>query len=202
MNVVDESDDLPLVRRAVAGEREAFDGLIHRHVRQATAVSVRLLGNRADAAEVVQDAFLKAWQSIDTLQRPEAFVGWLMRIVSNLSLNKRRSRGLRKTTTLDHDDAPLTDNFTARTIGGDAITSEGVDPERTAIGKELGASLERALDQLPERQRLAILLFAVQGLPQKDVAESLGCSVEAVKWHVFQGRKKLKELLGDFIADQ
>jgi RNA polymerase sigma-70 factor (ECF subfamily) len=124
-----------------------------------------------------------------------------MRIVSNLSLNKRRSRGLRKTATLDYDDTPLTDNFTARTIGGDAISAEGVDPERAAIGKELGSSLERALDQLPERQRLAILLFAVQGLPQKDVAESLGCSIEAVKWHVFQGRKKLKEMLGDFLTD-
>jgi RNA polymerase sigma factor (sigma-70 family) len=57
------------------------------------------------------------------------------------------------------------------------------------------------LKQLPEKQRLAILMFTVDEMPQKDVAEALNCSVEAIKWHVFQGRKKLRELLKDQLQD-
>ena len=81
--------DGQLVGRVLAGERKCFDDLVNRYQRQAVAVSYRLLGNSQDAMEVTQDAFLKAFTSLDTLQKPGAFGGWLMRIVSNLSLNYR-----------------------------------------------------------------------------------------------------------------
>ena len=68
-------------------------------------------------------------------------------------------------------------------------------------GQELGEKLQEALRQLPEKQRLAILMFTVDEMPQKDVAEALNCSVEAIKWHVFQGRKKLRDLLKDQLQD-
>src|SRR5881396_919961 len=87
--------DGDLVGQVLAGRRDAFDTLIRRYQRQAVAVSYRLLGNSHDALEVTQDAFLKAFSSLETLQKPEAFGGWLMRIVSNLSLNYRRSRKTR-----------------------------------------------------------------------------------------------------------
>ena len=64
---------------------------------------------------------------------------------------------------------------------------------------ELGAKLQEALKQLPEKQRLAIVMFTIEQMPQKQVAETLNCSVEAVKWHVFQGRKRLKEMLKDYL---
>src|SRR5215213_4445571 len=87
--------DEQLVTKVMAGDRRSFDELIKRYQRQAVAVSYRLLGNSHDALEVTQDAFLKAYSSIKTLQKPGAFGGWLMRIVSNLSLNYRRSRKTR-----------------------------------------------------------------------------------------------------------
>src|SRR5512133_3992013 len=90
-----------LVEQVLAGQRQAFDELIVRYQRQAVAVSYRLLGNSQDALEVTQDAFLKAFTSLSTLQKPEAFGGWLMRIVSNLSLNYRRSRKTRSQLPLD-----------------------------------------------------------------------------------------------------
>src|SRR5215203_3913474 len=93
--------DGQLVEQTLAGKRQAFDDLIRRYQRQAVAVSYRLLGNSHDALEVTQDAFLKAYGSLDTLQKPEAFGGWLMRIVSNLSLNYRRSRRTRSQLPLD-----------------------------------------------------------------------------------------------------
>src|SRR5678816_2360568 len=90
-----DPSDGQLVSRTLAGDRRCFDQLIRRYQRQAVAVSYRLLGNSQDAMEVTQDAFLKAFTSLATLQKPEAFGGWLMRIVSNLSLNYRRSRKTR-----------------------------------------------------------------------------------------------------------
>src|SRR5216683_758886 len=96
----DPSDGV-LVGRVLAGDRASFDELIRRYQRQAVAVSYRLLGNTHDALEVTQDSFLKAFTSLATLQKPEAFGGWLMRIVSNLSLNYRRSRKIRSQLPLD-----------------------------------------------------------------------------------------------------
>src|SRR5882757_5654633 len=93
--------DADLVAKTLAGQRKAFDVLIERYQRQAVAVSYRLLGNTNDALEVTQDAFLKAYTSLKTLQKPVAFGGWLMRIVSSLSLNYRRSRKTRAQLPLD-----------------------------------------------------------------------------------------------------
>jgi RNA polymerase sigma-70 factor, ECF subfamily len=191
--------DESLVRDALTGQRSSFDQLVRRYQLQAVAVSYRLLGNRADAVEIVQDAFLKAFQSLSTLDRPAAFAGWLMRIVSNLSLNRRRGRALRRGASLEDDEGEPIDAVGATTIGGHSLQSGESDPARSAVGKELGEGLAKALEQLPEKQRLALVMFTVEQLPQKQVAEALGCSVEAVKWHVFQGRKRLRELLKDYL---
>ena len=191
--------DRELVEQVQQGRREAFDALIRRYQRQAVAVSYRLLGNSHDALEVTQDAFLKAYTSLATLQKPEAFGGWLMRIVSNLSLNYRRSRKVRSQLPLD-DLLGATDPAHTDVSGGtsDWMAQSG-DPVRRLESEEMGRRLQKALQELPEKQRLAIALFAIEGRPQKEVAETLECSVEAVKWHVFQGRKKLKDLLKGYL---
>jgi RNA polymerase sigma-70 factor (ECF subfamily) len=186
-----------LVQRVLAGQREAFDELIERYQRQAVAVSYRLLGNTQDALEVSQDSFLKAFTSLASLQKPEAFGGWLMRIVSNLSLNYRRSRKVR--TQLPLDDLLGTSESQQADLAGSDSMARDDNPVHSLESKEMGEQLQLALAQLPEKQRLAIVLFAIQQMPQKDVAEALECSVEAVKWHVFQGRKKLKELLKEHL---
>ena len=187
-----------LVGRVLGGERGAFDELVIRYQRQAVAVSYRLLGNTQDALEVTQDAFLKAFTSLASLQKPEAFGGWLMRIVSNLSLNYRRSRKIRQQLPLDDALGPTQPNQ-PDSAGASEWTNRSDDPVHKLESREMGAKLKEALDQLPEKQRLAIILFTMQEMPQKQVAETLECSVEAVKWHVFQGRKKLKELLKEHL---
>jgi len=181
--------DEQLVGRTLGGERAAFDQLIRQYQRQAVAVSYRLVGNAHDALEVTQEAFLKAFVGLGSLRQPHAFGGWLMRIVSNLSLNLRRGRKIRRQSSLE--DALVSDQTSdiARDAG----------PLRRTQSPEMGRRLMQALEQLPRRQRLAITMFTLEGLPQKQVAGALGCSVESVKWHVFQGRKKLKELLKEFI---
>lgn len=192
----DPSDGV-LVQQVLAGQKVAFDELIVRYQRQAVAVSMRLLGNTNDALEVTQDAFLKAYSSLASLEKPEAFGGWLMRIVSNLSLNFRRGRKLRSQLPLD-DLVGAAEATQSSGPGMGESMALGDDPARALASKELGAKLQEALNQLPEKQRLAIVMFTIEQMPQKQVAEALSCSVEAVKWHVFQGRKKLKEMLKDY----
>ena len=192
--------DGQLVAQALSGQKDAFDALIRRYQRQAVAISYRLLGNSQDSLEVTQDAFLKAFTSLASLQKPEAFGGWLMRIVSNLSLNYRRSRKTRQgQLPLDDRLGPMHGEQTETTGAGSEWMSASGDPVRRLESEEMGKRLKEALAQLPEKQRLAIVMFTIDEMPQKDVAEALNCSVEAVKWHVFQGRKKLKELLKEHL---
>lgn len=181
--------DEQLVGLTLGGDRAAFDQLILQYQRQAVAVSYRLVGNTHDALEVTQEAFLKAYVGLRSLRQPQAFGGWLMRIVSNLSLNLRRGRKIRRQSTLDDALAANEPCDIARDAG----------PLRRTQSAEMGQRLMQALEQLPQKQRLAIAMFTLEGLPQKQVAQALQCSVEAVKWHVFQGRKKLKELLKEYL---
>jgi RNA polymerase sigma-70 factor, ECF subfamily len=185
----DPPADANLVLKTLAGHRPAFDELIRRYQRQAVAVSHRLLGNVHDALEVTQDAFLKAYLNLASLQKPEAFGGWLLRIVSNLSLNSRRGRKSRRP-------LPLDDLLESTDTG---ISSDHLNPAHRLASAEMGGRLRRALRELPDKQRAAVILFTIERLPQKQVAQTLGCSIEAVKWHVFQARKKLKEILKNYL---
>jgi RNA polymerase sigma-70 factor (ECF subfamily) len=184
-----------LVRAARRGDLGAFDELIRRFQRQATAVAYRLLNHREDALEVVQDAFLRAFEKLETLSQPEQFRPWLMRIVTNLALNRRRSRALRTTVPLDAAGRDGDDAHARRALPDPRTAS----PVQVASGEELRDKIAEAIEQLPPMQRQALVLFSLAGLPQKDVAEQLGCSVQAVKWHVFAARKTLKEKFRDYL---
>ena len=189
-----DKDDAQQVRAALRGELPAFELLVRRYQRQATAVAYRLLNNRDDAMEVVQDAFLKAYEKLDSLSRAERFGAWLMRIVSNLALNRRRARALRKAASLDDiSDAGETEGQP------NWPDLKALSPEAAASANDLRSLIGRAIDELPEMQRQALLLFSINRMPQKQVAKMLGCSVEAVKWNVFAARKKLKDKLKDYL---
>ena len=165
-----------------------------RYQRQATAVAYRLLNNRDDAMDVVQDAFLKAFDKLGTLSKPGRFGAWLMRIVGNLSLNFRRSRALRRMAPLEIGDS--------EDDGGGRINLPDLSvasPAAEASAHEMQEALGRAIEQLPEMQRRALVLFSIEKLPQKEIAEMLGSTVEAVKWHVFTARKKLKDLFKEYL---
>src|SRR4051812_4510007 len=166
--------DEQLVNRVLKGDSKAFDELINRYQRQAVAVSFRLLGNTNDALEVSQDAFLKAYTSLNTLQKPGAFGGWLMRIVSNLSLNYRRSRKIRQQLPLD--DLLGKSQADAPESGGSEWMSQSGDPLHNLASREMGERLARAMQQLPEKQRLALTMFTIDEMPQKQIAEVLKCS--------------------------
>jgi len=190
------SQELGLVLASKAGDRVAFGKLAQQYQRQCVAVALRLLGNTHDAAELVQDALLKAFKNLQQLQQSERFGPWLMRIVTNLALNFRRARGRRQAISLEQ---PASDSDEGEDLRATVAGSELDAPERPLTSGELGDAIQRSIDELPEKQRLALVMFAVEKMPQKDVAEVLNCSVEAVKWHVFMARKQLKKSLGNYV---
>jgi RNA polymerase sigma-70 factor (ECF subfamily) len=187
-------DDAELVGRTLSGQRAAFDVLIERYQQRATSVSYRLLGNLHDALEVCQEAFIRAFRNLDTLDDRRRFGPWLMRIVTNLSLNFRRARGPR----ISFEDCLLTTG-PAR---DERLSDSPANADRPGVGlaaTELETRIQDGLAALPPQQRAALVLFSIERLPQREVADILGCSVEAVKWHVFQARKKMKVHLAEFL---
>lgn len=187
-----DADD---VAATLDGRLEAFDGLIERYQRRAVSVSYRLLGNIQDAQDVCQRAFVKSFKSLETLKDPRLFGPWLMRIVSNLSLNHRRDRKPHLSLATNDGDAGVPE---ALAMSG---RSEADAPSAAMETQEAEIAIRDAMDNLPEKQRMALVLFAIEKMPQKDVAEIMECSVEMVKWNVFQARKALREALAHLIEE-
>ena len=185
--------DRELVLRARKGDLTAFDELVRRYQRRATAIAYRLLTNRDDAMEVTQDAFLRAYDRLNTLSEPERFGSWLLRILSNLALNRRRGRALRKAASLD---LAIEDE---ESIGANRPDTTTPTPLQEVSGRDMKLFLWNAIDELPDMQRQSLILFSIEKMSQKQVAEVLQCSVEAVKWNVFMARKKLKAKLRDMM---
>lgn len=180
---------------ARGGDQDAFDHLVGRYQRRAVAVAYRLLGNTHDATDAAQDAFLRAYQNLAKLEDPRRFGGWLMRIVTNLSLNLRRGRG--RAPTLSTDDL-IEGKEQLRGVSGISLSREGTRPE----ADEFKRAVQIAIDQLPEKQRTALVLFSIEGMPQKEVAEIMNCTVQLVKWNVFQARKALRTMLAEYLDPQ
>ena len=187
--------DAQAVARSLAGDMTSFDRLIEKYQRRAVAVSYRLLGNIDDAMDVCQEAFVRAFRSLGSLQEPERFGPWLMRIVSNLSLNYRRGRRTNLSLSTGDDEAGIEDLVTDRSSRGGHTAPDSL------LRDELQRAITAAIGALPEQQRLSLILFAIEQLPQKEVAEILDCSVEMVKWNVFQARKNLKQALAEYIEE-
>ncbi|MCH7808702.1 MAG: sigma-70 family RNA polymerase sigma factor [Planctomycetes bacterium] len=182
-----------LVRLAQAGDTGAFGELVRVYHRRAISIAYRLLNNAEDAKDVSQDAFVRAFRSLSQLDDPERFGAWLLRIVSNLSLNYRRARKGRAAIPIE-ELSPY-GGEPADTLGRSGQPQDNAP----ALPGELETAIEEAMNQLPDQQRLALVLFSVEGLPQKEVADVLECSVEMVKWNVFQARKSMKVMLADFL---
>ena len=176
------ADDEPaLVERVRRGDPAAFDALVGRYTRRAFAVAYRLLGNREDAEDLVQDAFLAVLQKIDTFERGRGFSPWFFRILVNRGLNARKSRALRTT-----DEIPA------------AAAAAGASPERHAEQTELRDRLRGALAALPERQRVIVELFELEGFGSTEIAEILEIADGTVRWHLHEARKALRQALAAY----
>lgn len=177
----DAEEESALVERVRRGDSAAFDALASRHLKRAFSVAYRLLGQREDAEDLVQDAFLAALEKIDSFQEGRSFGPWFFRILVNRGLNARKARSLRRTEAIP-----------------DAAAAGGVSPLREAERAELREQLGGALDGLPDRQRTIVRLFELEGFSSPEIAEILELSDGTVRWHLHQARQKLREALAPF----
>ena len=163
-----------LVERVRRGDGRAFDTLVTRYMQRAFSVAFRVLGQKEDAEDLVQDTFLVVLQRIDSFEPGRAFAPWFFRILVNRGLNARKARALRAV-----DEIPET------------ASSSRPSPEREAERAELCERLAAALTALPQRQRLVVELFELEGFSGPEIAQIMEISDGTVRWHLHEARKAL-----------
>jgi RNA polymerase sigma-70 factor (ECF subfamily) len=189
-NVIgDTGTELALVQAAQKGDVGAFEQLIKKYDRNVFRIAQHITQNREDAEDVVQDAFLKAYQKLDQFQGNSKFYTWIVRIAVNEALMKLRKRKSDKLVSMDED--VETDEGT--------ITREFADwspnPEQQYNQAELNDILSRTIQGLPASFRTVFVLRDVEGLSTEETAEMLGLSVPAVKSRLLRARLQLRERL-------
>jgi RNA polymerase sigma-70 factor (ECF subfamily) len=188
----DDDDQRALVRRAQAGDIEAFNELINRYQRVAYSVALRLLGDPDLAADATQDAMISAFRSLGSL-RGGSFRLWLLRIVTNQCLDCLRARQRRPTVSLD-----------ALTAGSDdasrAVELPAVDGDPAALAeqRELRELVQRGLLTLVEDQRVAVILSDVEGFSYEEIAAITQANVGTVKSRIARGRARLRDWLSRY----
>jgi RNA polymerase sigma-70 factor (ECF subfamily) len=178
--------DEQLLHRAAGGDREALDELFRRYRFVAYRVAYRLLGNEADALDAVQEAFVKALTHLRGFQGRSSFKTWLLRVVSNASLDLGRQRGRREALSFDAM-SPKNREDVEPLVADDA----GRNLER----EDLRRILQRVLAQLPDAQRQTFVLHAEAGLSYREVADTLNISIGTVMSRLYYARQKLRALL-------
>ena len=172
-----------LVERAQRKDADAFAALIRAYERVALSVAFGVLVNRASAADVVQDAFIRAWQRISDLREPERFGPWLCGIVRNLAIDCLRRRKpaelLTRSVTLAEPDRWTT------------------DPTNEVVRRETHASVGEAIASLDELSRVVVTMRYYEDLSSKEIADLLGLSPAAVDMRLSRIRKQLKAMLQD-----
>ena len=167
-----------LVGRAREGQGGAFEALVRRHFRAAYAVALAVLGRPADAEDVAQDAFLAAFEQLDSCRSPERFAGWLLQIVRNRALNALQSK-------------KAAGAAFERMAGAPEAASGGAD------GLALRDRLLGALERLTTSQREVVLLHDLDGWTHAEIAQALEISEVMSRQHLFQARKVLRAHLGE-----
>ena len=183
-----ERTDRELVTAAREGDAEAFGLLVRRHQRRVYRLAVHLLKSGAEAEDVTQDTFVRAYGALDRFDgRSEPFT-WIYRICVNLSLNALRSRKTRRASSPDDPriEGLLVDN---RQAGG--------SPARSTADKQLGRALVEGIDELSDTLRTTLVLVCIDGLSHAEAGEVLGCPEGTIAWRVHEARKKLRGMLSE-----
>lgn len=181
-----------LIERAKRGEKTAFGQLLRMHQRRVYACAIHMLADRGEAEDAVQETFLRAWRAIDRFDGRAELSTWLYRICINVSLNALRRR--KRVDASDIADPRLPEPAADPTQGQ-------TDPRHAAQAIELYGKLAKALDQLSPTLRATVVLVLLDGTPQKEAAEVLGCSEGTIAWRVHEARRRLREVLGDHLED-
>lgn len=173
--MIDGDPDATLVARCLEGDATAFEPIVERYQRVLYNVAFRMVGDREDARDIVQSAFVKAWEKLATFNPRYRFFSWIYRIVMNEALNARTRR---VSTSALNPDLPAT--------GG---------PEESARSSERAAGLQSALLRLSADDRNVLVLRHFAELSYAEIAEALGLSDRTVKSRLHEARQRLGRML-------
>jgi RNA polymerase sigma-70 factor (ECF subfamily) len=166
-----------VVRRAQAGDQDAFHALYREQAGRVYALCLRLSGDRETARELTQDVFVRAWQKLRSFRGDSAFGTWLHRLATNVVLMTQRSRGRREQRVMPVEDPAALERGTPPAAAADAI------------------DLERALARLPEGSRTVFVLHDVEGYGHAEIGRLLGIAEGTSKAQLFRARRQLREML-------
>ncbi len=189
-------DELALVHAAKAGDMEAFEQLVQRYDRNVFRIANHITRNTEDAEDVVQEAFLKAYQHLDRFQENSKFYTWLVRIAVNEALMKLRRRKSDRTVSIDQDVETEEDTIPRE------IADWSPNPEQLYGTDELRDILTKTIQGLPPGFRTVFVLRDVEGLSTEETAEALDLSVPAVKSRLLRARLQLRERLSRYFKQK
>ncbi|MDO4355788.1 MAG: sigma-70 family RNA polymerase sigma factor [Clostridia bacterium] len=178
------AEEQKLIDAAIAGSSSAFEKLIQPLESRIYAVALRMCGNREDAQDCMQESMIRIYRALSSFKGQSSFSTWVYRVTMNTCLDELRRRKARRSTSLD----TLLDS-------GWSPTDETDTPERHAIQSEQRRTLERAIADLPEDMRAAVVLRDIQGLAYDEIASALDVNVGTVKSRISRGRERLREKL-------
>jgi RNA polymerase sigma-70 factor (ECF subfamily) len=179
-------NDQALIDRCLAGDAEAFSGLVERHQDRLYGTLVHVLGSPQDALDVAQEAFVLAYQNLNSFRGDSAFYSWLYRIAHNAAVSFRR-RGGRTTKSLDR----------ANELTGlePMDESAGANPAGMMEAEERRRLVHVALGELPEEQRSVLVLKELEGMSYEEIAEALDCPIGTVRSRIHRARGELRDRL-------
>ena len=180
----DTLNEQDLVKRARSGDERAFEQLMEAHESRMYAVSLRMCGNREDAQDCLQEAMLRIYKAMSSFKSQSSFATWAYRITMNTCLDELRRRKVRTSASLD-----------AMLETGWAPSDETDTPEHHALRSEQRRALEKAITDLPDDMRAAIVLRDVQGFSYEDIARILETNAGTIKSRISRGREKLRDYL-------
>jgi len=186
------SDELVLVRAAKAGDISAFEQLVRRYDRNVFRIAQHITQNREDAEDVVQDAFLKAYENLKNFQEQSKFYTWLVRIAVNEALMRLRKRRPERMVSLDEEVKTEEDSMPRE------VADWTPNPEQQYSQAELKDILTKTIQGLPSSFRTVFVLRDVEGLSTEETAEALGLSIPAVKSRLLRARLQLRERLNKY----
>ena len=189
----DAEEDFRLVALAQKGDMDAYDELVTRHRGKIYAMIRNMVKNDADAWDLSQDAFIKAWKALPRFEARARFSTWLFRIAHNVVYDWVRKRKIESAGELNDE------IFDRDRIDASARTAPSFieSPDDAMVHTELRGKIEEALGKLSAEHREAVILKDVQGLSYKEIAEVMECTLGTVMSRLFYARQKLQTLLKD-----
>jgi RNA polymerase sigma-70 factor (ECF subfamily) len=186
------ADDAVLIALSKQGDRDAFNQLVDRYSTQIYNFALRMTNNAEDAQDIYQEAFIHAFRGIGRFRSDSAFSTWLYRIVRNVYLDEQKRRRSRPYVSLE-ETIETEDGSIAREVEDDAPS-----PEDIVQTNERRRAVQRAITQLPERQREILVLYDIQGCTYEEIARILEINVGTVKSRLNRARRGLRDRLLPF----